>query len=171
MLVFLSTLNRESSALSLSLLALLFAKKYGITKKLLWSISFPTMTFVLTYLLTRLLIIDPEHQKLYFRDAGHLLYSINVAGIIFWVIFFYFALAICRSEENRRMVIWYHVLSLPYILTCFISGVLWEIRLYIPLFIGSLLLGKLSLMGFTKTLTGLFTGGAKEPSRQPELAE
>jgi hypothetical protein len=142
-LIFLSTLNRESSALSVSVVTLLLLLKFGISRKSIVGICLISACFLSVYLALRYLITDPEKLKFGYRDARHFIDIKNVTGIIFWGIFFYFTLAIANGKENRLMIIAYHLFCLPYILTCVTVGVFWEIRLYIPLLLCSIFLSKL----------------------------
>ena len=92
-------------------------------------------------------------------DAGNLFIDTNIIGLFFWALFFYLPMAMADSKENKYLIGVFFLLSLPYILTCLKDGVMWEVRLFVPLFLGSLFLSKLDvsnhLMRFTDVLTGL----------------
>jgi len=154
-LIFLSTLNRESSALSLAIIALLICQKRGLSKASIIGVGATIACFLIAYIALRYFIIDPKQQRFIFLDAGHLLYTKNLTGIAFWVLFFLLSMALAINKENRLMITTFHVLCLPYIIICFTSGVLWEMRLYMPLFLQSIYLSKIDSAAFTIHLSRL----------------
>jgi hypothetical protein len=170
-LIFLSTLNRESSALSVSMLALLLFLKFGLSGKTFIGITLLSISFVGTYIALRYMIIDPHHVRFAYKNAGHLLYEINIMGLAFWALFFGISIVIANSKENRLMIVFFHLISAPYIITCFKDGVLWEVRLYIPLFIGSLVLGKLNYANFRVKLSSLLESISMKRRQSAGLSE
>jgi len=144
-LIILSTLNRESSALSAALIATFLVKKFNFSLKTLFGVLLSGFAFLGTYVLLQYTIKDPLNLHFQYHDAGHLQYEINIIGIFFWGLFLHLTLVTANSKENRRTILLFHFLSLPYILYCFRYGVLWEIRLYIPLFISSLFISKMNI--------------------------
>jgi len=168
LIVILSTLNRESSALSVSMIALLLFKKMGITKKSAASIASIAFSFLVTYLALRNFIVDRQHIRIINIQAGQFLIDTNIIGLIFWGLFFYLPMVIANSNENRYMIAFFHLLSLPYILICLKDGVLWEVRLYVPLFISSLFLSKLTPSGFTIHLKDLLNSVSPSIKKKPE---
>jgi hypothetical protein len=144
-LIILSTLNRESSALSVSMISLLLLTKYGWEKKNLVAIGSAAICFLTTYIALRFLIVNPEDLHVINAAAGNLLLDINVVGLLFWGLFFYLPMAIADSTENKYLIGVFFLFSLPYVITCLKDGILWEVRLYIPLFLGALFLSKLDV--------------------------
>ena len=142
-LIVVSTLNRESSALSVSMLAVLLLSRYGFKRRILWSVLILAVCFLLTYVGLRFWIVDPYHVHIRNHDVGKYLKTINLYGLLFWVIFFYLPMAIADSKENRFLIGAFFLFGAPYVYTCLKDGVLWEVRLYIPLFLGAFFLGKL----------------------------
>ena len=142
-LLIISTLNRESSALSVSMVVLLLLTRYGINRRSLINSCALAACFLGTYVALRYFIQDTAHLQIINVQAGHLLIDTNIIGLLFWGLFFYLTLAISNTSENRWLIAVFFLFSLPYILTCLKDGVMWEIRLYVPLFIGSILLSKL----------------------------
>jgi hypothetical protein len=142
-LLIISTLNRESSALSVSMIILLLLAKYGINRRTILSCCWLAACFLLTYLGLRYFIRESSNLHIVNIQAGHLLIDTNIIGLFFWALFFYLPLSIANSAENRCLIAVFFLFSLPYILTCLKDGVLWEVRLYVPLFIGSIFLSKL----------------------------
>ncbi|SEL64468.1 hypothetical protein SAMN04488505_102750 [Chitinophaga rupis] len=148
-LLILATLNRESSALTVSFLVVLTLCKFGFTQKTIIFNILIIISFLATYVALRYYITDINEPKIY---PDFLLYNLLVfpqnLGIIFWVVFFYLSMVMANSSDNKMMIVIYHLVSLPYIWTCFTAGYLWETRLYMPLFLGSLCFSKLDLSGF-----------------------
>jgi len=149
LLMVISTLNRESSALTVSFLMLVLLCKFGLNKRAIFSISLIALSFLSTYLALRYFIKTPDPRKFTIDFVQYnLFFYANRLGILFWLIFLYFTLTISNSKENKALIGVYHIISLPYIWTCLTAGVLWELRLYIPLFLGSLFLAKIDTAGF-----------------------
>jgi hypothetical protein len=142
-LVMLSTLNRESSALSVSMVAALLLGNYGLKRKALLGIALLGAFFLTTYIGLRWLVTDPSHIRILNLQAGKLLIDINFIGLLFWGLFFLLPMLIARGTENRRVIGVFFLFSLPYILTCLKDGVLWEIRLYMPLFLAALFFSRI----------------------------
>lgn len=144
LILIISTLNRESSALSLSLAATLLFVKFGTTKKTIIPILALAAGFVAVYLGMRLF-----HDSFSTNDGNLLRENFtqpkNILGLLFWVVFFVFTLVIAKDHRAVHLILLFHLLSLPYILMCFYSGIVYEIRLYVPLFLTSLLLGRLEV--------------------------
>lgn len=144
LILMISTLNRESSALSLSLAATLLYGKFGMTKKAIFPIVALAAVFVAVYLGMRLL-----HESFSTNDGNLLRENFtqpkNILGLLFWVVFFVFTLVIAKDRRAVHLILLFHLLSLPYILMCFYSGIVYEIRLYVPLFLTSMLLGRLEV--------------------------
>lgn len=170
LLIVLSTLNRESSALSVSMVLLLLFLREGLSRKALTAMACVTGSFVLTYVALRYFIVDPRHLRILNLQAGNLLVDTNIIGFIFWGLFLYLPLSMAGSGENRLMIGAFHLLSLPYIYTCLKDGVLWEVRLYIPLFLGSLMLCKLKPVGFRYQLTRLSMAAGRLTRKAPAVS-
>jgi hypothetical protein len=144
LLLILSTLNRESSALTLSFLAVVIYCKWGITRKSLISIFMIVLSFLSTYFALRYFIKTPDLAIVTIDYLNYnLFFEANQVGILFWALLLYFTMATANSKENKVLIVCYHIASLPYIWSCFTAGVLWEVRLYMPVFLGSLILGKI----------------------------
>lgn len=142
-LIILSALNRESAALSVSMLAVLLLTRYGLKGKSLGAVLILESCFFMTYVGLHYWIQDPMDIGIINGDVGKYLRTINLYGLLFWAIFFWLPMAIADSKENRFLIGAFFLCSAPYVYTCLKDGVLWEVRLYIPLFLGSLFLSKL----------------------------
>ncbi|ROI03804.1 hypothetical protein EGH90_11015 [Kaistella haifensis] len=143
-IILFSTLNRESSALSLSLAATLLYEKFGLKKETLLPILFLGLIFIGVYLGLRFI-----NENFSTNDGNLLLQNFtqpkNILGIIFWLVFFIFTLMLAKDKKAIRAICLFHFLSFPYIILCFYTGILYEVRLYIPLFLTSLLLSRTEL--------------------------
>lgn len=144
-LIILSTTNRESSALSVSMVSVLLLARYGLNPRTLTGVGMMALCFLSTYVALRVLIVDRQHQPIFNIQVGQFLVDTNLIGLLFWGLFIYLPFAIAQETENRILIGIFFLLSLPYIITVFKDGVLWEVRLYIPLFLGALILSKLNV--------------------------
>lgn len=144
LVIILSTLNRESAALSLSMSAALLVRKFGLNTKFYRPIAFLTAAFLLTYFSVRFL-----GNSFQTNDGNLLIQNIsqpkNWFGILFWAVFAWFTLLVANNSENKKDILRFHIFSLPYMAMCFYAGILYEVRLYVPLFIISLIMAKLQL--------------------------
>lgn len=146
LVIIISTLNRESSALSLALAGTLLLDKYGISTKTIKPLSILVGCFAAVYLGLRFMggnftTNDGSLVTQNFNDPKNLL------GILFWFCFFIFGLTISRNSSARRNILLFHLLSLPYIAMCFYSGILYEMRLYVPLLVTSAVLARYNIYG------------------------
>lgn len=137
--IILSTFNRESAAISVAFAATLLWSKFGWRRESVLPIALLGFSFLGTYLAMRFL----AHS--FATNDGNLLAQNlsqpkNFLGILFWLVFFGFTLLVSKNLENRKNILIFHLLSLPYVAMCFYSGIMYEVRLYIPLFISGLLL-------------------------------
>ena len=140
-IIILSTFNRESSALSLSLAATLLYSKFGLKKETIVPIVVLGLSFLGVYLGLRLI------SENFTTNDGNLLVQNftqpkNLLGLLFWLVFFGFTLMLAKDKKTLNYILLFHLLSFPYLLLCIYTGILYEIRLYIPLLLTSLLLSK-----------------------------
>lgn len=137
-----STLNRESSALSIALAATVLLMKYGLHKKSI----LPILTLGIIYLI--IYIVLRQFFGSFKTDDGSLLKQNftnpnALFGILFWLSLFLISLFLCKSQTQKYAIFIFHFFALPYIWMCFYTGYLYEIRLYVPLFLTSILLSNL----------------------------
>ncbi|MGZ5274053.1 MAG: hypothetical protein ACXWCA_07050, partial [Kaistella sp.] len=134
-----STLNRESSALSLALAATLLFSKFGFKKETLVPVTVLGITFLAAYLGMRFMNenFSTNDGNLFAQNFSE---PKNMLGLLFWLVFFVFPLLLAKDRRSVNNILIFHVLSLPYIFMCFYTGILYEIRLYIPLFLTSALI-------------------------------
>lgn len=139
-----STINRESSALSISLAATLLLSKFGFKKEAVFPIAILGIVFVAIYLGMRLL------NESFTTNDGNLLAQNfeqpkNILGLLFWLLFFVFTLFLAKDRKAARNILTFHLFAIPYIAMCFYTGIIYEIRLYVPLFLTSIFLAKTQL--------------------------
>ncbi len=143
-IIIISTLNRESSALSLSLAATLLYSKFRLKKETILPIAVLATVFLGIYFGLRLM------SEIFSTNDGNLLIQNftepkNILGILFWLVFFVFTMMLAKNQRAAKNIVLFHLLSFPYLILCFYTGILYEIRLYIPLFLTSILLTKTEL--------------------------
>ena len=142
-----STLNRESSALSLSLTATLLYAKFGLKKGTLIPVALLGITFLMAYFGMRLM-----NESFTTNDGNLLIQNFsqpkNVLGLLFWLLFFVFSVLLAKDRKAVQNILIFHLLSTPYIVMCFYAGIIYEIRLYIPLFLCALFLSRTKIKTF-----------------------
>jgi hypothetical protein len=141
--VILGTLNRETSALALSFILVVTYSKYKSIFKTLKLNVLPIVSFMLTYLLLRL--IFGFSSGLIDRITIHLnLISIlNLFGIAVGIIAIYIVYMFVDVSNIRKKFTLYLILSSPYIIVSLFGGITYEIRLWAPLLINLYLLALL----------------------------
>lgn len=143
-IILVSTLNRESSGLSLSLAATLLYSKFGLKKESILPIAALATVFIAVYFGLRI-----TSENFTTNDGNLLLQNFtqpkNILGLLFWLVFFAFTLILAKDQKAVKHIFLFHLLSFLYLLLCFYTGILYEIRLYIPLLLTSLLISKTEL--------------------------
>ncbi|MDQ0476570.1 hypothetical protein [Chryseobacterium sp. MDT2-18] len=144
--IIISTFNRESSALSLSLAATLLYAKFGMRKETFLPVIVLGTAFVSVYSGLRLMSdnFTTNDGNLFIQNFTQLK---NILGLLFWLVFFTLPLVLAKDQKTVKLILVFHLLSVPYLLLCFYTGILYEIRLYIPLLITSLSLSRTELTG------------------------
>ncbi len=138
-----STINRESSALSISLAGALLYSKYKVSKQSITPIVILVISFILVYIGLRL-------QANHFRtnDGNLLMLNLtepkNILGGFFGILLMAFPYLISNHKEQKNNITIFYLLSLPYIAMCFYTGILYEVRLFVPLFLTAIILSKYS---------------------------
>jgi len=143
-ILMISTLNRESSALSISFAAVFLYYKYGLKKESLLPLLYLVIGFLAIYIWVRLAAASFEiRNENFFLE--NMIQTRNKFGVLFWIVFFVFSLLISNNRQTTKNILIFHLFSLPYIFMCFYTGALYEVRLYIPIFLSCLLISKLSI--------------------------
>ena len=144
LIIIISTLNRESSALSLSLAATLLYSKFGLKKETILPIAVLVIVFICAYFGLRLMSenFTTNDGNLFIQNFTQ---PKNILGILFWLVFFVFTMMLAKDQRAAKNILFFHMFTFPYLILCLYTGILYEIRLYIPLFLTSILLTKTEL--------------------------
>lgn len=149
LIILISTFNRETSALSLALAATLLYSKFGLKKETLLPIAVLGITFLAVYVGLRIF-----NDGITTNDGNLLTENFtqpkNLLGLFFWMVLFVLSLILAKDRKSMQLILLFHLLSVPYIMMCLYAGIMYEIRLYIPLFLTSLLLGRTEISKFNK---------------------
>lgn len=144
LIILISSLNRETAALSISLSATLLITKFGGSRESILPILLLVASFLSVYIGLRLI-----SETFTTNDGDLLLQNFsepkNILGILFWLLFFTLTMILSKTKKGQKMILYFHLFSFPYILMCIYSGIMYEIRLYIPLFLVALILGFLKI--------------------------
>lgn len=134
-IVFISTLVRETSCLNISFFAAVcidFKKLKNRDFTFIKELIFLVIVFIVPYAGLRMMI----HQEVsfvegvYFRD--NFSSPFNLSGLLFGTISLYFSYLLC-NEEGRMLIRKYLFFSTPYLVMIAMVGLFWEVRLFIPL--------------------------------------
>lgn len=147
-IILISTLNRETSCLNISFLGSLLLFNTSFNKEnvlnVIRKLFIPVCSFILPYFILRLLLPQKEGDNYYFFESITLwsnLTGINqIVGWLYAIVFIRFIYFFIPTVNNRKLANYFLILSAPYILMICLVGILWETRLFIPLFYGLVVL-------------------------------
>jgi hypothetical protein len=143
-ILIISTINRESSALSISLAATLLYAKFGLKKESIIPIFGLAIAFILTYIGLRVF-----NGSFTTNDGSLISKNIfepkNLLGLLFWMTLFMLPLLLAKDNNAKKQILIFHLFAAPYLAMCFYTGILYEIRLYVPIFLTSLFLSRLEV--------------------------
>lgn len=142
--IIISTLNRESSALLLSMHVAVLVLSDG-SKKRIVELVFSTLIFVTTYLSLRFYLGFEQSVIQEITYISNIFSIYNIIGIAFFAAITYLLLMRNESELEKRAGLAFLIFALPYLLLCFLGGYLIEIRLWIPIFLGLILIGNMNI--------------------------
>jgi len=150
-IIIVSTLTRESSLIIVVFYASIFIYKKYIHESLesSWNPIFLFLLYLLTYGAQRLF---QNRSDLFYQKFLLLLNMFEPGGLIsffFFLSMLWFFFSNTKSDENKKIISLFLILSFPYIFTIFCVGILWEIRLWVPIFICT---GLLSIINPKKIL-------------------
>lgn len=144
LIIALSTLNRESSALLISYAATIYYIAFGINKDSVRKIITLALFFIVPYIALRFMIFVPDINVISeLTFLSNFTIKRNLVGIVLWILFFAISLVLTTNRTAKKSIYVFHLFSLPYIIACFTGAVMFETRLYIPILLGSLVLGQL----------------------------
>lgn len=143
--VIISTLNRETAVLSLALAASLLYTKYGFKREFFNPVSILSMAFIAVYFALRL-----AGENFTTNDGNLFLQNFtqpkNVLGLLFWIVLFWLSMFLAKDKESKKNIMLFHFVSIPYLAACFYTGIIYEIRLYIPIFLTSLIISRTAII-------------------------
>lgn len=145
-ILFVATFNRESSALFISFFATFQILKYGKTLKSILPILYLIIIFLIAYLILRFIIVPTNVEATYYLHIKENLFEwYNLLGISFWIILSYLVYKLCNEPINKKSLYLFILLSSPYVLFCFVFGVMFETRLFIPIFLISIVISQFNI--------------------------
>ncbi len=135
-LIFISTLNRETSALNLSFFAALLLSSNAVTfnqiKKITPTILMPIAAFLLAYVGVRIYFEEAQMiQDNYW--INNLSGFKNILGIVFFIVCLKIIWEFGKNNFANQLFL---LLCAPYFFVIFMGGILWEFRLFIPVILG-----------------------------------
>lgn len=133
--VFISTLARETSCLNISFFAAVCIDFEKLKKKdftFIRELIFLVIAFIVPYAGLRMMI----HQDVSFVEGIYFLDNFsspfNLSGLLFGVISLYFSYLLC-NDKGKMLIRKYLFFSIPYLVMISMVGLFWEVRLFIPL--------------------------------------
>ncbi|MDN3690979.1 hypothetical protein QWZ06_01190 [Chryseobacterium tructae] len=133
--VFISTLARETSCLNISFFAAIcidFEKLKNKDFTFIKEILLLVIAFIIPYAGLRMMIHQDVSfvEGIYFRD--NFTSPFNLSGLLFGTISLYFSYLLCNNE-GKMLIRKYVFFSIPYLVMITMVGLFWEVRLFIPL--------------------------------------
>lgn len=133
--VFISTLARETSCLNISFFAAVcidFEKLKNRNFIFIKELLILVIAFIIPYAGLRMMI----HQDVSFVEGIYFLDNFsspfNLSGLFFGIIGLYFSYLLC-NDEGRMLIKKYLFFSSPYLIMIAMVGLFWEVRLFLPL--------------------------------------
>lgn len=131
--VIIATLNRETSALAISLIATIALKERDNLIESLKLLLAPALAFITTYIALRLWFGFDTGLIHKFTLLLNLISPLNLFGIFTGVLSVYLLFYFANEKSLKRLLINYLLLSSPYIVVSLIGGITFEIRLWVPI--------------------------------------
>ena len=152
-LVIISSLNRETACLNISFLAAMVIPKFSKNIKDYITpvkvLIFPILSFVVPYIVLRIILPQEQNDDYYLFESITLKYNLTginqITGWLFGILVLHLIYFYSFSTANKKLINRFLFFSLPYIIMIFLVGILWEIRLFVPLFYGAILFTFLNL--------------------------
>jgi hypothetical protein len=150
-----SAFNRETASLNIAFLGALFFPQNFFNKKdflkFFKVVFLPVVAFIFVYVLVRFFKPqEPNSINEGFYIVENLTRLNEILGWVFAITFLRFSYLISNSEENKKLITKFIFLTSPYLLMLIFVGILWEIRLYMPLIFGAVILGWINCIDSTE---------------------
>jgi hypothetical protein len=138
-----ATFNRETSLLILAFMAAVFYSEEGLQLSWIKKMILPVLFFVLPYLFLKFFFSGgtdlTEESKLSVNLDIRNSYAIR--GLAFGAFLLYFMLYIL-NRNRKRLVLYFLIFSLPYLIIIHVVGVMIEYRLWMPVVLGAVVLSQ-----------------------------
>ena len=135
-LMIISTLNRESSAVNLSFLAAIIFHYHKFDLKKWFKLMFPSaLVFLIVYFGLRFILGFDSNSLKTAPLLGNIKSVYSLIGVVF-CISSTFIVFVTGNSLAGKINKYFLIFSIPYIISCFISGVFFEYRLWVPILIG-----------------------------------
>lgn len=144
-----STFVRETACLNIAFFAAVFFS-FNKLKKFQFKYITPVipliLAFIIPYLgLRKLVVIEEVTFVEGFYINRNFTSPFNLAGLVFAGIVMYFIYKQCTEETNKRFIKEYLFFSLPYLFMITMVGLFWEVRLFLPIILTSLIVASCQL--------------------------
>jgi hypothetical protein len=143
-LIAISTFVRETACLNIAFFAALFFNFNKLKKlqfKSILAIIPLIFAFIVPYLGLRQIVVNSEVTFVEgFYINRNFTSPFNLAGLVFGCIIIYFIYQLCTGSINKEFIKKYLFFSLPYLLMITLVGLFWEVRLFLPIILTSVIL-------------------------------
>ncbi len=151
-LIMAATLIRESAILILCLMGAVYFTVNGYALWWVKKMIPPCISFFIAYFGLRMCV---NSNSIQFSENTKLAENLTfrpsaLMGIFMAITIFYMILNVASRPDNRKLVRHFFVISLPYVVMVIFVGLLVELRLWVPLIIGTAMLYKLNLNALSK---------------------
>lgn len=144
-----STFVRETACLNIAFFAAVFFSFNKLKKfqfKYITLVIPLILAFIIPYLgLRKLVVIEAVTFVEGFYINRNFTSPFNLAGLVFAGIVMYFIYKQCTEETNKRFIKKYLFFSLPYLFMITMVGLFWEVRLFLPIILTSLIVASCEL--------------------------
>lgn len=143
-LIAVSTFVRETACLNIAFFAALFFNFNELEKlhfKSILAVIPLIFAFTVPYLGLRQIVVNSEVTFVegYYINRNFTS-PFNLAGLVFGCIIIYFIYQLCTGNTNKEFIKKYLFFSLPYLLMITLVGLFWEVRLFLPIILTSVII-------------------------------
>jgi len=145
--IIISTLNRESALLSLSFMAAIYFSYYGFNLRWIRFMIVPVACYLLSWVALRLYFNSGPGmvtEGLKFWRNLDIRKASNMMGFLFAIITFYLVWMIADTPVRKKLIRSFLLMASPYILMIPVIGIMIEVRLWMPIILGAVLLSQLN---------------------------
>ncbi len=143
-LIAVSTCVRETACLNIAFFAVLFLSFGELRKsqfKSVIQIVPLILAFIIPYLGLRQLIVNEETTFVEgFYINRNFTSPFNLAGLVFACVIMHFINQLCVENVNKKLLKKYLFFALPYLFMITMVGLFWEVRLFLPIILTSVII-------------------------------